>query len=173
VASRAPLLRDHCCQLGPGEAFRVANVLDGAAFMNRILICCAVLIVLAPGITSGHGYLDGRGGPVHARNRCRRRHRALRSLQEIFTFPVSSRALRRSRRRCCLKRIKPVPATPQQLDTCSNTNHATERGESAAALQYELANSSVLTTIALRSVADRRIIRPGRYDGSQSGQGRP
>jgi hypothetical protein len=67
----------------------------------------------------------------------------------------------------------PVPATPQQLDTSSNTNDATERGESAAALQYELANSSVLTTIALRSVAVRRIIRPGRYDGSQSGQGRP
>jgi hypothetical protein len=60
------------------RAYAPRSASDG----TRILIdrCCAVLIVLAPGITSGHGYLDGRGGPVHARNRCRRRHRALRSL---------------------------------------------------------------------------------------------
>jgi hypothetical protein len=45
----------------------------------------------------------------------------------------------------------PVPATPQQLDTASNTNDATERGESAAALQYESASRENSPAISRRS----------------------
>jgi hypothetical protein len=133
----------------------------------------AVLIVLAPGITSGVPCRARRPGacaqslptaPPRAQVASRNIHvsgfvsraaaqpstmlsqadKAQKSVSE--SYPAEEIQIIRGS-------AGPVPATPQQLDTSSNTNDATERGESAAALQYELANSSVLTTIALRSVA--------------------